>query len=147
MIISFTLTLPTSRREMWGCVVMMSSRARLRRVGKIASTRASWLDVEGDFAHAVERRDRTVGICACGPSCGVGIAAQNAMPTYRTMPCNHAFFATGTGMPATFRLTEPSMVRLVKNKVFQSLPPKPMFVVAGWPWTMRPSFLPLGSRM
>jgi hypothetical protein len=43
------------------------------------------------------------------------------------------FFATGTGMPATFRLTEPSMVRLVKNSVFQSLPPKPMFVVAGWP--------------
>jgi hypothetical protein len=59
----------------------------------------------------------------------------------------YAFFATGTGMPATFRLTDPSMVRLVKNRVFQSLPPKPMFVVAGWPWTMRPSFLPLGSRM
>jgi len=30
-------------------------------------------------------------------------------------------------------LTENSVLRLVKNSVFQSSPPKPMFVVAGWP--------------
>src|SRR5215467_15125275 len=57
----------------------------------------------------------------------------------------HAFFTTGTGMPGIFTLTDPIMVRLVKNSVFQSSPPKPILVVAGWPWTMRPSFLPFGS--
>src|SRR5215475_8105006 len=57
----------------------------------------------------------------------------------------HAFFATGTGMPGIFTLTDPIMVRPVKNSVFQSSPPKPILVVAGWPCTMRPSFLPFGS--
>src|SRR5215470_2813403 len=57
----------------------------------------------------------------------------------------HAFFATGTGMPGIFTLTDPIMVRPVKNSVFQSSPPKPILVVAGWPWMMRPSFLPFGS--
>ena len=57
-----------------------------------------------------------------------------------------AFFGTGTGMPGIFTFTEPTVSRVVKNSVFQSLPPKPMLVVAGSPWTMRPSFLPLGSR-
>jgi hypothetical protein len=41
-----------------------------------------------------------------------------------------AFFGTGTGMPGTFRFTEPTVLRVVKNSVFQSLPPKPMLVVA-----------------
>ena len=38
-------------------------------------------------------------------------------------------------MPGIFTLTDPIMVRLVKNSVFQSSPPKPILVVAGWPWT------------
>src|SRR5262252_6981589 len=46
---------------------------------------------------------------------------------------DHAFFATGTGVPAILRLTEPRCTRLVKNNVFQSSPPKPRLVVAGCP--------------
>src|SRR5467141_2086470 len=57
------------------------------------------------------------------------------------------FFGGGAGMPAILMLTEPKWLRLVKNNVFKSSPPKPMFVVAGWPWTMRPSFFPCGSRI
>src|SRR5258708_25016225 len=57
------------------------------------------------------------------------------------------FFGAGTGRPPTLRLTEPRWVRLVKYKVFQSSPPKAMLVVAGCPCTMRPSFLPWGSRI
>jgi len=74
-----------------------------------------------------------------GP-CGHGAKSAFARPSCYT------FFATGTGMPGIFTLTDPSMVRLVKNSVFQSSPPKAILVVAGWPWTMRPSFLPFGSR-
>jgi hypothetical protein len=66
------------------------------------------------------------------------------LPTGRGL---HAFFATGTAVPATLIFTEPSDTRVVKNSVFQSSPPKPTLVVAGCPWTTRPSFLPLGSRM
>src|SRR5260370_9251256 len=114
------------------------------RVGKIAlSRRATCVDLEGDFAHAVKSRDRTA--CALRLRSfvrGVGIGAQAQCPPY-----DHAFFATGTGMPAILRLTEPRWTRLVKNNVFQSSPPKPRLVVAGCPWTMRPSFLPLASRI
>src|SRR3954453_21112785 len=67
------------------------------------------------------------------------------------LPCDRCQvfcrFSTGTGIPAIFSLTENSVLRLVKYSVFQSSPPKPMFVVAGWPCTMRPSLLPFGSRM
>ena len=42
-----------------------------------------------------------------------------------------AFFGTGTGMPGIFTFTEPTVLRVVKYSVFQSLPPKPMLVVAG----------------
>jgi hypothetical protein len=52
------------------------------------------------------------------------------------------FFGTGTGMPGIFTFTEPRVLRVVKNSVFQSSPPKPILVVAFSPWTMRPSFLP-----
>jgi hypothetical protein len=48
-------------------------------------------------------------------------------------PSCYTFLATGTGMPGIFTLTDPSMVRLVKNSVFQSSPPKAILVVAGWP--------------
>jgi hypothetical protein len=85
------------------------------------------------------KRKRAAGVLRAG-SASAGWALQRGGAGY-------AFFATGTGMPATLRLTEPSMVRLVKNSVFQSLPPKPMLVVAGWPCKTRPSLLPLGSRM
>src|SRR5262245_45596293 len=54
-------------------------------------------------------------------------------------------FFTGTGTPAIFTPTENSVLRVVKKSVFQSSPPNAMFVVAGWPCTMRPSFLPFGS--
>src|SRR4051794_12030753 len=57
------------------------------------------------------------------------------------------FIATGTGIPGTLILIEPRWVRLVKYSVFQSSPPNAMLVVTGAPWTMRPSFLPLGSRI
>jgi hypothetical protein len=57
------------------------------------------------------------------------------LPTGRGL---HAFLATGTGVPATLMFTEPSDVRVVKNRVFQSSPPKPTLVVAGCPWTIRP---------
>src|SRR6185503_20992786 len=57
------------------------------------------------------------------------------------------FFAAGTGRPDIFTLTEPRWVRLVKYKVFQSSPPKALLVVAGWPCTMRPRFLPCASRL
>src|SRR5213594_1220215 len=55
------------------------------------------------------------------------------------------FFPVGTGTPGIFTLTEPRWLRLVKYSVFQSSPPKAMLVVAGAPWTMRPSFLPCRS--
>src|ERR1700732_4872153 len=74
---------------------------------------------------------------------GVGTARRARL----CPPYAYAFFATGTGMPAILRLTEPRCTRLVKNNVFQSSPPNPRFVVAGCPWTMRPSFLPVESRM
>jgi putative copper resistance protein D len=54
-------------------------------------------------------------------------------------------FGAGTGTPGIFTRTEPSVVRLVKNRVFQSSPPNARLVVCGLPWTMRPSFLPCGS--
>jgi copper resistance protein D len=54
-------------------------------------------------------------------------------------------FGAGAGTPGIFTRTEPSVVRLVKNRVFQSSPPNARLVVCGLPWTMRPSFLPLGS--
>jgi Copper resistance protein D len=54
-------------------------------------------------------------------------------------------FGAGAGTPGIFIRTEPSVVRLVKNRVFQSSPPNARLVVCGLPWTMRPSFLPLGS--
>src|SRR6266849_1811661 len=57
------------------------------------------------------------------------------------------FFWVGTGMPGIFTLTEPRWFRLVKYRVFQSSPPKARLVVAGAPGTMRPSFLPWGSRI
>src|SRR5262252_4087975 len=60
-------------------------------------------------------------------------------PLDRTGPA-HVFFTAGTGIPGIFTLKDPIMVRLVKNSVFQSSPPKAILVVAGWPWTMRPSF-------
>jgi hypothetical protein len=62
-------------------------------------------------------------------------------PTYAPQ----VFFTAGTGIPGIFTLKDPIIVRLVKNSVFQSSPPKAMLVVAGWPWTMRPSFLPVES--
>ena len=37
----------------------------------------------------------------------------------------HVFFTAGTGIPGIFTLKDPIMVRLVKNNVFQSSPPKP----------------------
>ena len=37
-------------------------------------------------------------------------------------------FSTGTGIPAIFSLTEKSVLRLVKNSVFQSSPPKAMLI-------------------
>ena len=57
----------------------------------------------------------------------------------------YARFAAGTGTPGIFTRTEPSVVRLVKYRVLQSSPPNARLVVCGLPWTMRPSFLPLGS--
>jgi hypothetical protein len=60
---------------------------------------------------------------------------------------DYAFLTAGTGIPAILRFTEPRKFQLVKQSVFQSGPPKARFVVCGWPWTMRPSFLPLGSRI
>jgi copper resistance protein D len=63
--------------------------------------------------------------------------------TSRSPP--YARFAAGTGTPGIFTRTEPSVVRLVKYKVLQSSPPNARLVVCGLPWTMRPSFLPLGS--
>jgi putative copper resistance protein D len=57
----------------------------------------------------------------------------------------YARFAAGTGTPGIFTRTEPSVVRLGKYKVLQSSPPNARLVVCGLPWTMRPSFLPLGS--
>jgi putative copper resistance protein D len=57
----------------------------------------------------------------------------------------YARFAAGTGTPGIFMRTEPSVVRLVKYNVLQSSPPNARLVVCGLPWTMRPSFLPLGS--
>jgi hypothetical protein len=50
------------------------------------------------------------------------------------------FLWGGTGMPEIFTLTAPKWLRLVKYRVFQSSPPKARLVVAGAPWTMRPSF-------
>jgi hypothetical protein len=108
----------------------------------------------------VKRLTQPATIVAAGPAFGgpddrlrappvatrlgrVGTARRAPLPT---LPF-HAFFATGTGMPGIFTLTDPIMVRLVKNSVFQSSPPKPILVVAGWPWTMRPSFFPFGSRI
>ncbi len=40
-------------------------------------------------------------------------------------------FRTGTGVPAIFSLTEPSVLWVVKYSVFQSSPPKAMLVVWG----------------
>ena len=51
----------------------------------------------------------------------------------------------GTGTPGILTFTEPRWLRLVKYKVFQSSPPNAILVVAGAPWTMRPSFLPRAS--
>ena len=45
-------------------------------------------------------------------------------------------------MPEIFTFTAPKVFLPVKKSVFQSSPPKPMLVVAGYPWTIRPSFLP-----
>jgi hypothetical protein len=55
-----------------------------------------------------------------------------------------AFLKAGTGVPAILSFTEPRKFQLVKYSVFRSGPPKAMFVVCGWPWTFRPSFLPRG---
>jgi Cu(I)/Ag(I) efflux system protein CusF len=60
-------------------------------------------------------------------------------------PPRYDRFGAGAGTPGIFTRTEPSVVRLVKNRVFQSSPPNARLVVCGLPWTMRPSFLPLGS--
>ncbi len=87
---------------------------------------ATWGDLEGDFAHAVEPRDLTAWALRLRSSCGAGIGAEAQCPPYI-----YAFFATGTRVTALLRLTEPRWTRLVKNKVFQSSPPKPRLVVAG----------------
>jgi alkylation response protein AidB-like acyl-CoA dehydrogenase len=42
----------------------------------------------------------------------------------------HVFFTAGTGMPGIFTLKDPIMVRLVKNSVFQSSPPKAIEMAA-----------------
>ena len=49
------------------------------------------------------------------------------------MPCNYAFFPTGTGTPAIFTLNEPRLVRVQKYTVFQSSPPKASFAVLAKP--------------
>jgi hypothetical protein len=59
----------------------------------------------------------------------------------------HDFFSTGTGTPATFTLKEPRLVRVQKYTVFQSSPPNATLAVFAKPWTTRPSFLPIESRM
>jgi hypothetical protein len=79
-----------------------------------------------------------------GVSAMLMVGALHRRRLTRTGPA-HVFLIAGTGMPGIFTLKDPIMVRLVKNSVFQSSPPKPILVVAGWPWTMRPSFLPFGS--
>src|SRR6266850_7155756 len=68
-----------------------------------------------------------------------------SLALHRTRAIVIYFFWVGTGMPGIFTLTEPKWFRLVKYRVFQSSPPKARLVVAGAPWTMRPSFLPYGS--
>src|SRR5208282_5398046 len=50
-------------------------------------------------------------------------------------------FAAGTGIPGIFTVTAPNWLRVVKNRVFQSSPPKARLVVAEAPCTIRPSFL------
>ena len=68
---------------------------------------------------------------------------NEATSRYRAVPYDR--FGAGTGTPGIFTRTEPSAVRLVKYRVFQSSPPNAMLVVCRLPWTMRPSFLPCGS--
>src|SRR6267143_5960583 len=83
-------------------------------------------------------------------SCSVSTRTPSYDEAYQTktqMSGAYIVFRGGAGTPGIRRLTEPNCVRVVKYKVFQSLPPKARLVVAGAPWTIRPSFLPRGSRI
>jgi hypothetical protein len=64
------------------------------------------------------------------------------LPTGRGL---HAFLATGTAVPATLMFTDPSGDDWKTLFFTTQTSPNPTLVVAGCPWTMRPSFLPLGS--
>src|SRR5437660_11317049 len=67
------------------------------------------------------------------PPTPAGLQPRDSVLTNGRRSYAYAFFATGTGMPAILRLTEPRCTRLVKNSVLQSSPPKPRLVVAGCP--------------
>src|SRR5215813_9231664 len=107
-----------------------SSRASVGWVKIAKRYRATWMDLEKRFCPRcrTERPDR-MGIAPAILRVARAFRGR-AMPTPRSGYA-YAFFATGTGMPAILRLTEFNVVRLVKNNVFQSSPPKPRLVVAG----------------
>ena len=59
--------------------------------------------------------------------------ARFALPTLQPRETAYARFTAGTGQPGIFTRTDPSVLWVVKNSVFQSSPPKAMLVVCGWP--------------
>src|SRR5229473_6263444 len=68
-------------------------------------------------------------------------------PGFRRAARDHDLRSVGTGTPAIFSFKEPRLVRVQKYAVFQSSPPNATLAVLPKPWTMRPSFLPVGSRI
>src|SRR5260370_15272652 len=79
-------------------------------------------------------------VAAVGAAFEIG-GARNAVAV------DYDLRSAGTGTPAIFTLKEPRLVRVQKYMVFQSSPPNATLAVLPKPWTTRPSFLPVGSKI
>jgi hypothetical protein len=111
-----------------------------------------YLNLQASYAVLIRRRRilRMASIDSVGPI-RRGLRCLEITPGipahFLCAAIDHDLRSAGTGTPAIFTLKEPRLVRVQKYTVFQSSPPNATLAVLPKPWTTRPSFLPVGSRI